>query len=156
MIDEPLMSVQHDTTHEVLNTAMQSVEALNVAASGNRTVLLVEDEVDLLELITEVLQMSGFSVLPAPSSRKAIELWRGANQKVDLLFTDIKLPEHPDGFELAHQLADEKPKLKVIYTSGHGPDSLETSVQLRQGENYLQKPFGIDQLLSTIDHALTR
>ena len=147
---------QHETKNEFSNTAMQTADSHHTALQSHPIVLLVEDEVDLLDLITEVLQMSGYSVLPAPSGRKALEIWRGAKDDVDVLFTDIKLPEHPDGFELAHQLAEEKPGLKVIYASGHGPDALETSIELRQGENYLQKPFGIDQLLSAIAHALAR
>ena len=149
------MSTQQEESKSAkLEPAMPNAERSPKQDRPSPRVLLVEDEVDLLELITEVLQMSGYSVLPAPSGNKAIELWRGANQQVDVLFTDIKLPEHPDGFELAEQLALEKPRLKVIYTSGHGPDALETSVELRQGENYLQKPFGIDQLLAAIGHVL--
>jgi len=124
-----------------------------VPPTPHETVLLVEDEPELLELIGEVLQGNGYHVIPALSGGKALELWARSRPKIDLLVTDMKMPG-VGGQELARMLVAENPHLKVLYTSGYSPDGIELKMSLREGDNYLQKPYRPEGLLVAIRKAL--
>jgi CheY-like chemotaxis protein len=86
------------------------------------TVLLVEDEPTVRELAESIVEDSGYRTLSAATAREAIALLE-QDQPIDLLFTDINLPDGPDakdGLELAQQAVELRPCLRVIYTTGGG------------------------------------
>lgn len=131
-----------------------SSKPVSESKARHETVLLVEDEPDLLELVGEILQSGGYHVLSACSGKKALEIWEHARQKIDILVTDMKMPDGLGGLELAQKLVSDNPRLKVLYTSGYSPDLIEPKVHLREGFNYLQKPYPPERLLSTIRNCL--
>jgi PAS domain S-box-containing protein len=108
---------------------------------GNETVLVVEDEPALRELVRNILEFTGYTVLEAPSGRAALNVWQEHREKVDLLLTDVVMPDGVNGRELALRLQGDKPTLKVLYTSGYGTDIVGVDFALREGVNFLQKPY---------------
>lgn len=117
---------------------------------GHETILLVEDEPALRLLVGNILERCGYTVLQADSGHAALNLWRKHREKVQLLFTDMVMPDGITGRELARRLAAEKPGLKVIYTSGYSADLTSKGLALVDGLNYLRKPFNPQRLAQTV------
>ena len=92
-------------------------------AGRKETILLVEDEPMLRELAKIILNDYKYHVLEAATGVEALKVWHEHHGQVDLLLTDMVMPEGMTGRELAVQLKKRKPDLKVIYTSGYSPDS---------------------------------
>ncbi|HXT39796.1 MAG TPA: PAS domain S-box protein, partial [Candidatus Angelobacter sp.] len=124
------------------------------ARGGNETILLVEDEPALRTLGRAVLQRHGYRVLEASSGVEALEVWERNHGRVDLLLTDMVMPEGMTGRELAKQLKERKPELKVIYTSGYSLDSTATSFRLREVKSFLQKPYHPQKLIKLVRETL--
>ncbi len=123
---------------------------------GEETLLLVEDD-DSVRLITRlVLERSGYRVLQASSGPDALRIWKSAAPKVDLLLTDVIMPEGVTGRELAVDLIGKKPSLKVIFQSGYGGEVMRDSGEfLRQTNSYfLQKPCEPRALLCAVRRCL--
>jgi CheY-like chemotaxis protein len=83
---------------------------------GQRTILVVDDDEDVLTLARTYLEGQGYHVLHAPNGAEGLRILKDA--QVDLLFTDIVMPGNMDGFELAEQARQACPGLRVLYTSG--------------------------------------
>jgi len=118
-------------------------------AGGNETILLVEDEIDLLSLTREILERYGYRIIAAPSGVAALKIWAEHKNEIHLLLTDMRMPEGITGRELAERLMAEKPDLKVIYVSGYSIEGPYAG-DLREGDNYLTKPYtppGLAQII---------
>jgi PAS domain S-box-containing protein len=107
---------------------------------GTETILVVEDEKALREMVVKSLSASGYKVYSAASGALAREVWRSHREEIDLLLTDIVMPGGVSGLDLGRELAGEKPSLRVIYTSGYSAAVVGKDCVLQQGINYLQKP----------------
>ena len=118
----------------------------------HRTILFVEDEPLLGELMTEALIDKGFEVEVAPDARHALRyLLSGAD--VDVLFTDIDLGEGMDGAALARLAREMRPKLPVVYASGRrSSEQLDTV----PGSVFLPKPYSLNQVDATIASLVPR
>jgi two-component system cell cycle sensor histidine kinase/response regulator CckA len=112
-----------------------------VLQAGSETILVVEDEHALRQLVTYLLRQHGYNVIEARSGREALQLWRQHDREIDLLLTDIVMPEGISGVDLTEELQSEKPSLKVIYTSGYSQDVAGQRVVLEEGVNFLPKPY---------------
>ena len=108
---------------------------------GTETILVVEDEAPVRDLVCALLASYGYKILQAESGHKALEVWTQCKDEVDLLLTDLVMPERINGRELAEKLRAERPELKVIFTSGYSQDVVGHEFVLRQGLNFLQKPY---------------
>jgi signal transduction histidine kinase len=117
---------------------------------GAETVLIVEDEPSVRRLLRTVLEHHGYQVLEATSGVNALEVWSGHREEIDLLVTDIVLPGGLSGWELGQRLLREKPKLKVLHTSGYSDEMLGEAVALRGTPNLLEKPYGPIELLRRV------
>jgi CheY-like chemotaxis protein len=117
---------------------------------GTETILVVEDEVPLLKLIHHILESHGYEVIECSNGHAALELWAEHRKKIDLLFTDMILPDGMTGPELAEILKAAKPGLKVIYTSGYNTEKLSHDTPLQEGLNFIQKPFHARKLAETV------
>jgi len=104
------------------------------------TILLVEDEPAVSELIQTVLRQEGFKVHAAGNGREALELVESLDLKPDLLLTDVIMPEM-GGPELAKQLEAKMPSLKVLFSSGYTDSALISRGALEEGVELIQKPF---------------
>lgn len=117
------------------------------ARKGTETILVVEDERDLREILTRTLNLNGYRVFQAVDGQNALQIWAEYKNEIDLLFTDVIMPGGLNGRELADKLWAEKPALKVIFSSGYGADALGKNFKLDPKFNYLQKPY-VPQTLS--------
>jgi PAS domain S-box-containing protein len=127
---------------------------LPAVRGGSETILVVEDEAPVRELVSSFLSGYGYTVLQAETGRKALELWKDRPQSVDLLLTDLVMPDRMNGRELAERLSAERPGLKVIYTSGYSADVVGRDFVLRGGLNYLQKPYHPQKLALAVRECL--
>jgi two-component system cell cycle sensor histidine kinase/response regulator CckA len=119
-------------------------------AGGRETILLVEDELDLLSLTREILERYGYRIIAAPSGAAALKIWNERRQEIDLLLTDMRMPDGISGRELAERCVSEKPRLKVIYVSGYSIEGSGVRSDLFEGQNYLTKPYtppGLAQII---------
>jgi PAS domain S-box-containing protein len=126
------------------------VRPVQAAARGSETILLVEDESVLRELVRVSLEQSGFSVLSAASGEKALELVANHQGPIHLLLTDVLLPG-VKGTEVAQRLQALRPGTKVIYMSGYA-DS--TAGQLEAAACLLRKPFRVTDLTTRVREVL--
>ena len=121
---------------------------------GKETILWVEDEQTLRHLTSRALEQYGYRVLEAANGPEALEIWKKLPKSVNLLLTDLMLPEGLSGLELAKRLKSEKPDLKVIYVSGYSLDAIQGGLELKAGQNFIQKPISPEPLLRTLRQTL--
>jgi PAS domain S-box-containing protein len=119
----------------------QKTRAARKSTGGTETILLVEDEDMVRELIELGLTRDGYSVLESRSPREALELCRRHEGPIHLLITDIIMPEM-SGRDLAEQMQTMYPEVRVLYMSGYTDDVIVHHGILEAGIDYLQKPFG--------------
>jgi PAS domain S-box-containing protein len=122
-------------------------------AGGDETVLLVEDEVILLGLVARQLEQLGYTVMTARSPREALELAGKYAGEIDLLITDVIMPEM-NGRELALRFSDSRPQMKTLFMSGYTADSIDRHGILEEGICFLQKPFTKAALAARVREAL--
>jgi signal transduction histidine kinase/CheY-like chemotaxis protein len=118
--------------------------------SGSETILVVEDELMVRLTVCHTLQHLGYTVLPAASGREALKVWQQDWPRIQLLLTDIVMPDGLTGYELARQLQLEKPTLKIIYTSGYSGELGDKRLTLEEGTNFLQKPYAPQKLAEAL------
>jgi PAS domain S-box-containing protein len=121
---------------------------------GNETILVVEDEAPVRELVCNLLAEHGYKILQAESGVKALDLWKSSKDRIDLLLTDLVMPDRLNGRELAEKLWAERPNLKVIFSSGYSAEVVGNDFVLRRGLNYLQKPYHPQKLAITVRDCL--
>ena len=117
-------------------------------------ILVVEDEPSLRILVRNVLERNGFEVMEAASGVAAMELWDKDKPHVDLLLTDMVMPDGMSGRQLAERLKADNPEIKVLYTSGYSTELLGKDLALEEGTNFLQKPYPPAKLIQTVRTAL--
>lgn len=117
------------------------------------SILVVEDEDDVRELVSTSLRNRGYSVLSVPNAEVALQILT-EQVKFDLLFTDIVMPGTMDGFELADRAKRLQPELKVLYATGFAHLSRRPVDQLHG--KLIPKPYRPDEIASEVRIALER
>jgi len=138
----------------VAAAAAEKATAQTQIRAGTETILLVEDEVALRGLTKLVLQRFGYRILEAASGVEALSVWEEHGTQIDLLLTDMVMPDGLTGRELARQLLARKPDLKVIYVSGYSMDSDGTAFRGREAGAFLQKPYQSQKLAQAVRDCL--
>ncbi len=118
------------------------------------TIMVVEDEPDLLELVVQVLEGRGYTVLGASSGKQALEQWSQRDCDIDLLLTDMTMPDGMTGCELAERLRIDAPNLRVIYSSGHIAGVPGTQLAHVDERQFLAKPYRPSKLLEIVRNCL--
>ena len=108
---------------------------------GRETILIVEDEPALRLLMRSTLRRLGYTILEAASGPKALEVWAEHRSRIQLVLTDMVMPDGMAGRELAQRLLQDQPDLKIIYTSGYSAEIAARGFPLTEGVNFLSKPF---------------
>jgi signal transduction histidine kinase len=122
-------------------------------AGGTETILVVEDDPALRKLARGVLEEYGYGVYDAASAHEAMTIWRQRSEEIQLLFTDIVLPNGTSGWELAQDLRSQNDQLKVIYSTGFDSETLH---RLHPPTNaiLLRKPYPVQVLVRTVRECL--
>jgi CheY-like chemotaxis protein len=116
-------------------------EEHKVVQGGSETVLIVEDEPVLRRMAQVILSDCGYRILQAGTGVEALNVWQQQKGNIDLLLTDMVMPEGMSGMDLAQRLVDAKPDLKVIFASGYSMDNLDTEFLSQGRAVFLQKPY---------------
>ncbi len=120
---------------------------------AGQTVLVVEDEAMIRSNVRECLQQLGYQVLEAESGEIALKLCEEHRGKVDLVLTDLVMPAM-GGHELAGELAERHPEVKMLFMSGYTEDTAARRDILLRGSAFLQKPFSVGDLSNAVQQAL--
>ena len=121
---------------------------------GNETILVVEDEQPVRELVCRVLRSYGYRVLVAESGVAALQVWQEHHASINLVMTDIVMPEGLSGLELAERLQAEKPGVKIILSSGYSLDEAPEGLEPKPGLAFLPKPYQVGTLVHTVRQCL--
>ena len=121
---------------------------------GNETILVVEDEPGVRHLAIEALQRYGYAVISAASGSEALSLAQEFPDRIDLLLTDVVMPGL-NGRELASQLREVRPQMRVLYMCGYTDNAIVHSGTLEPGLVLLQKPFTPESLAERVRDVLT-
>lgn len=128
-------------------------DSMIIASGGRETILLVEDEPVLRELVAKVLQEYDYRVLEAETGVQALKVWDEHQGKIDLLLTDMVMPGGVSGAELAQQLRQRKPDLRVIYSSGYSSEIVGKNFS-EHDPVFLAKPYRPPQLAHRVRKCL--
>jgi two-component system, cell cycle sensor histidine kinase and response regulator CckA len=134
-------------------TQVSSDEAAGKHPTGTETILLVEDDEAILNLGKMILENLGYTVLAAQTPVDAIRIAEEYPGDLHMLTTDVVMPEM-NGRELAEQLNAIRPNLKCLYMSGYTADVIAHRGILDEGLNFIQKPFGSDDLAARVREVL--
>jgi two-component system, cell cycle sensor histidine kinase and response regulator CckA len=118
----------------------ESSTRIRLAPGGSETILLVEDEEVVRALARSVLEMNGYKVIEAANGEEALQLFEHPKLEIDLLLTDVVLPGM-NGRELYERVLAERPKLRVLYSSGYTADAIVHDGVLDPGIAFIQKPY---------------
>jgi len=153
--------VGHGTTFRIYLPRLASVSALETnqlalpaLCGGDETLLLVEDDNFLRPSLCKVLAQLGYRVLLAQNGAEALAIWKQHRERIDLLITDLVLPGGMNGKELSSQFLRENPRLKVIHASGYSAEIIGKDFALKEGVNFLTKPFEAQKLAETVRRVL--
>lgn len=123
------------------------------AAEQRETILLVEDEPAIRQLMRRMLEMRGYTMLEARNAEEALKVAQAHQAPIHLLVTDVVMPGL-NGFELTDRMAASHPEAKVLFLSGHG-DHPTIRQRLRDAQHpYLLKPYTQDVLARSVREAL--
>ena len=138
----------------VENTKSDSDPAAFVRG-GNETILIVEDEPVLRDLAHLILEECGYVIYEAANGPEALDIWDRHRNKIDLLLTDMVMPQNVSGVELAENLLAQKPTLKIIFASGYTVDDVSTAFLHKNNHaRFLQKPYNRTHLARTVRQTL--
>jgi PAS domain S-box-containing protein len=149
------------TTFKIYLPRVDLKEALTAPApktaskGGGETILVVEDDVDIRELVAAMLRAAGYNVLKAESTTVALEATRTSTASIDLLLTDIIMPEM-SGVELCERVRASRPAIKWLYMTGYPGSELVHRGLLESDAAILEKPFDENDLLASVRTVLDR
>lgn len=123
--------------------------------AGGQTVLLVEDERALREVTRRILASGGYRVIAAANGPEALVVAAEQAGAIDLLLTDVIMPQMA-GTQLAKEMQELRPSLRVVFMSGFAQPILDSSELLEDGVELIDKPFSAPELLMKIEEVLRR
>lgn len=121
---------------------------------GHETILLVEDDPKVRTAVGMGLRALGYRIHEVANGQEAMAFWREKALEVDLLFTDMVMPEGITGLELIERLQELKPGLKAIISSGYSSEMVHAGIPKDSGVIYLPKPYDTTQLSQAVRQCL--
>jgi len=138
---------------EVGQPYRKSTQSESIVLGGTETVLLVEDEQAVRDLIRDILMTHGYTVLEGANGVEGLELAKRYPSGIDLMVSDVVMPQM-SGRELALHLKNVRPAMKVLYISGYTDKAILSNGGLTPHSAFLQKPFTIDVLMRKVRDVL--
>ena len=139
---------------EAAQAAKHDTDPVAFIRGGKETILVVEDEPLLRDMAQAILEECGYRIHLAGTGREALEVWEKQNGAMDLLLTDMVMPEGMSGVDLAENLLGKQPQLKVIFASGYTVDELSEGFLAKNNARFLQKPYTRVTLARMVRQAL--
>jgi signal transduction histidine kinase/ActR/RegA family two-component response regulator len=122
--------------------AQTTEEALSMEVRGGKeTILIVEDEPLLRDLAHMILEDCGYQVLEAASGREALEVWERHRDVINLVVTDMVMPDGVSGMDLAQKLLAKSPQIRIVFASGYSMEEIDTTFMRKGHAGFLQKPY---------------
>ncbi len=118
---------------------------------NNKGVLIVDDEKDLLEIITDLLELHGYEVYMAKDGQEALDIMKERN--ISAVVSDIRM-SGMDGFYLMANIKNRFPGIPVVLMTGFSPDDARELAFSRGADGFIAKPFHIRELLNILDKLL--
>jgi two-component system cell cycle sensor histidine kinase/response regulator CckA len=140
-------------TFETMESATEQVHR-NAAPQVTKTILLVEDDIEVREITRAILRNFGYIVLTAESECQALWLWERHQLEIELLISDMMIPNCATGLDLAKKLRTQKPGLKVLITSGFSREIGGEDTAFLKRTPFLQKPYSAQALLESVNRCL--
>jgi two-component system cell cycle sensor histidine kinase/response regulator CckA len=131
----------------------ETAPAVTRDVTGQDTILLVEDEEAVRSFAARALRMRGYNVLEASGGEEALEIVRQDDAKIDLIITDVVMP-NMDGPTMVRHVKALKPDLAVIFMSGYAEEAFRRNDQNSEDIHFLPKPFGLKQLAAKVKEVL--
>ena len=141
--------------HQGAAEAAVAIAAADATAAGGKTILLVEDDASIRNVVRLVLEMQGYPVLAAASPGEALRLAKEHAGVIHLLLSDVIMPEM-NGRELAQKLVALRPDLACLFMSGYSADVLGAQGVLDEGTNFLPKPYSPQEMCAKVREVLDR
>jgi len=138
-VEEPVEEIIHETTDEDYR--------------GDEVIMLVEDDTDVREVLSEILKDLGYIIIEAGDDAEAQKLSKKFNGKIHLLLTDLILPGL-NGRELSELLLQSRKEMKILFISGYSDDVIAKHGVIDEGLSFLQKPFTASSLGKKIREVL--
>ena len=120
---------------------------------GSESILLVEDDHLVRKMTAVMLNKLGYHIMAADSPLKAISLFRDHNQNIDLVLTDVLMPEM-NGVELRNKMIELKPDIRVLFMSGYTSDVILPGEILENKTAFIPKPFNLKALAEKVRHVI--
>jgi CheY-like chemotaxis protein len=151
----------HGTTFDIYLPATDEPASRTVTSKrdearvgGRETLLLIEDETAVRQLARTVLERHGYRTLDAIDGVNALEIWREHGHEIDVILTDMVLPEGISGIDVATRIRAERPDIPVIVTSGYSVEMAGKELLPDERITFLQKPYRPQQLLRVVRDTL--
>jgi signal transduction histidine kinase/CheY-like chemotaxis protein/HAMP domain-containing protein len=141
---------------KVPDFADEKAAAAAPVVGGSETILIVEDEPVLRSMARDILEECGYRILEASSGREALDVWNQRAKEIDLLLTDMVMPDGISGTDLAEKLQASQPRLKIVFTSGYTANEVNQEMLNRTGASFLSKPYTQAELAKTVRDCLDK
>ena len=139
--------------HQGLEQKRAEETLIKANVNGSETILVVEDEQTILDLVREMLEHLGYNVLSTASPVEAVQMTETFSKSIHLFLLDVVMPEI-NGRDLAERLLTLKPKARCLYMSGYTSDIIASQGLLNEGIDLIQKPFSQQELAVKIRQSL--
>ncbi len=122
---------------------------------ADRTILVIDDEMEILELVRDILEMSGYNVMIAKDGIEAISSFRDAHDSIDLVLLDVTMPGL-SGIDVYKKLKEIDPEVRVMFTSGYNQERIKKEFNDNERFHFIQKPFRGKDLVARIDRVVAK
>ena len=139
---------------QVPANAESEAAAAGPVVGGTETILIVEDEPVLRDMARDILEECGYRILEASSGREALDVWNQHANEIDLLLTDMVMPDGISGADLVEKLLASHPRLKIVFTSGYTANEVNEKMLGRTRASFLAKPYSHAELAKTVRDCL--
>lgn len=131
------------------NVAGKNREDVSSTFYGDETILVVEDQIEVLDMTSELLRHYGYRVLEAQNAGSALLICEKYGEEIDIMLTDVRM-DLMDGTQLAKRVQILHPEIRILFMSGYAESTLDHVEIVEPGVNFIQKPFVISSLLALI------
>jgi two-component system, cell cycle sensor histidine kinase and response regulator CckA len=138
-------SLAHPATDETAEGSFETTERPN----GHGTILLVEDEKNMLELLEKTLARQGYQILVAADGETALNIYRHSKEAIDVVLLDLGLPKLA-GRDVLLKIKNENPHVKVVVASGYIEPKLKSEIDRAGVKYFLSKPYRPDEVVRTL------